>query len=422
MPRTSAVETGAKYVTYHGHKLLAVSPSDGIPLSAAAKRFGMSTTTIWKLIDEDGLKAGLQAPRGRSPSQRIPRVMVSRRGLERLAASRNTRRTKEVKGPPPSDGVPVGQLARELEFDPNVLSGWCKKKWHPALDRALRSGIGEYTFTSGTRNMRWRGLLVSRADATACVNAVRDPLIRIPANKGVWLSDGVFQHDDDGELYFTQQYVLSHPGVFGITKRLPHDPSCLKKLRRLKVWFLGTKKAPWVRQVFARQSLMALAEARKGRVVNNHDGKEVIGQWLVPGDLWADGEGLWYSSRLVARRLGRRIQAMHHLLRATGSIRFKEVPRPAGEKGQPPIVHHQRGIHPLLGIGGESPGSAQPEGPPRERRKKRSRDKHLWWKELREKKKLSWGAIAREHKAEYGVAVTIGAIRDALKKLKNDGE
>lgn len=361
---TPLTEGGTEFVIYRGHTLRAKPPSDGTPIRAAAARYGLAHNTIWKLIGSGEVKAGLQPHEGRggvSHAGRRWRVLVSRAGLKRVTATKNARLTEKVSHSPPPDGVPVDQLARELEFDGSVIRNWCAMETHPALGRRIRSGIGPYTFTSGNRQIRWRGLLASRADVTECVQAVKDPLHRrLPGNPGVWIEDGIFLHDTDG-VFFTEKYIRGQER-YGLRGVALYQSRHIKPLR---VTFPGREK--WGRLVFSSAALDRLVERRRGKA----DG----GEWLIPGDIWQDGEGLWYSSRLIARRLGRKIGEMHRLLRGkwpSVSVRYKEVPPPAGaHKGGPPMVHHERDIRQLLGIASPTNVSspAQPATPPQPRKK-----------------------------------------------------
>jgi hypothetical protein len=212
---------------------------------------------------------------------------------------------------------------KELGVHDRTIREWCEWETHPALGRPLRCGIGPFVVIAcDGQHRRRRGLLVSRADAEECVAALKSPLHRwFPGNPGVWIAAGIFRHDD-GRLFFTARYVYENRAKFGMPKWTLQLPVYRKRLEVLNV--VGPCRLcheRWTVPVFSEASLAHLAERREGRV----DG----GSWLAINEIWRDAEGLWYSSRHIARQVGRPVSHMHSVLRAMGRDRvkrFKKVP------------------------------------------------------------------------------------------------
>ncbi len=88
----------------------------------------------------------------------------------------------------------------------------------------------------------------------------------------------------------------------------------------------------------------------------------------MPGELWHDTEGLWYSSKFLARRAEqeggacRSIEAVHVYFRKPGVLtRFKSVPTGNKRGGSPPTVHHASEVEPLLGMRVSTTTTSKPE-------------------------------------------------------------
>ena len=178
-----------------------------MPMVAVKRTYGISASTLWRLIDEGQILAGI----GKAFSGNQC-VLVSRSGVKRQLATFASK-GKGVRGDPlPPDAVPVNEICRELNIKNDTVRAWCEWPIHPGLGRKLRSAIGEYTITqSNGIPKRYRGLMVSRSDVTACVQLVESPTNRpIPGNPGEWIENGIFLHQDGGQLFFTEKYSSFH--------------------------------------------------------------------------------------------------------------------------------------------------------------------------------------------------------------------
>jgi hypothetical protein len=182
---------------------------------------------------------------------------------------------------------------------------------------------------------------VSRADVETCVQAFRHPChFPFPGNPGFWISEGVFQHNS-GELCFTEKYVAENPQRFGFKQGHLRQTHNTRKLDVLRVTWPGTGCGGWSRVIYSAPSLLRLSKLRA-------DPTPAEGEWIEQDDIWHDADGLWYSSRYIARKMEQPVARMHSLLRGSGLIaRFKSIPR----RGRGPVVvHHQDEAHPVLGL------------------------------------------------------------------------
>jgi hypothetical protein len=350
-PPAARIRTGARFVTYNGRTLPTKPPVGGMTMECAARQFRMSPDTIWKLIDKGVVLAGMGT---------AGRVRVRGADLKRVVEARAKKLAGHEAELPP-DGEPITQLAKELGIPRPTLQLWCGEKKNPILDRPLRKGVGpvETTTTDG-RVRHLRVLLVSRADVEACLDAIKNPLLRrFAANPGVWLAPGVFRHDD-GRLFFTDRYIYDHVDRFGIGEGSLCTVAYRRQLDTLEVaWPAYAKRDRRVRLVFSMDCL--------DRRLQRRAGVEGGGEWLAIGDIWHDSEGVWYSSRFIAKRTKTSIRRMHEFLRASGLVeRFKKVPIPAGPPGSRSptrfaVVHHWSEVHPLIGLdGAASLGRTEP--------------------------------------------------------------
>jgi hypothetical protein len=259
-------------------------------------------------------------------------------------------------GAPLADGEPIRTLARELHVSPQTLAKWSEWKVHPALGRKMNSGEGSYFAElrqrrNGSR-ITLQGLLVSRKDAQACVDALRNPLFRrFHGNPGMWIASqgavlgrAIFRHDD-GRLFFSTAQVEYRLKLGGNDVYAAHIRG---KLERLDVVYPGAEGGlgVWRAYAYSEDSVEALLLWRSGKVPD--------GCWLTPHDLWRDGEGNWFSSMFIARRLGIPLKKMFHVRNRYFS-RYKPVPRERGDgeeraRGSSIIVHHESEVLPLLGL------------------------------------------------------------------------
>jgi hypothetical protein len=325
----------------HLSLLQARPPQDGIPFNDAIKLFRLANQTVWKLIKAGDVKAGAV---GRMT------ILVSRGDCERAVADAATR--GRFAGAPPEDGEPVDNLAREFEIHNATIRDWCRWKTHPGLGRKLRSGTGQYEIeVSDGRKRSWRGLLASRADVKACVDAIKKPFHRaFPGMPGVWIADGIFRHnEDDKKLWFTEKYVYDNRQKYGISPRSLGLSCYRSKLDPLKVtWPRPGPRERWTVTVFSEESLARLVDWRNGKVDS--------GSWLKDGLLWKDAEGIWYSSQQLADMSKQPLAKIHDVFRDSGLVtKFKLVPsaHKSGRGGRSAMVHHESDIRTLLGIAEE---------------------------------------------------------------------
>lgn len=370
-------------------------PRDVLAIGTAATNFHIAAETIRNLIESGEIRAWRNGVHG---------IVVSKSDVEKVCESGNTRMTAES-APAPADGEPVGKLAKEFGVDDEAIRGWCNWKKQPVLGRKMLSGIGPYIIeTSDGKQRHWRGLLVSRADVKACVEAKQNPLNRkFPGVPGKWLADGVFVHDD-GRFFFTERYVYDNKPTFGMSERSLCVPVYRARLEVLKaVWPEPGSRDSWTLLVYSRDSLERLRDRRAGREQN--------GCWLVNGSIWSDKEGLWYSSKFIADKTGKSIRSMFHLLRSSGlTSRFKDVPLANKKGGRPPTVHHESEANSLLGIGGEIVVSS---AAPKEDKPVRTRN--AIWKKWKASG-LSYNGIVQKHLDETGEVVTRACVIKAVKR------
>jgi hypothetical protein len=266
-------------------------------------------------------------------------------------------RQPDVRRAPPADGVALSALARELHVSRSALDEWCEWEVHPALGRKVNSGVRPPVLEQGIGKRRFRWLLMSRADAQACVDALRDPLFRrFPGNPGVWIAaerpgfKAVFKHDD-GRLFFSKALVEHRVKLpmMSLSKPVYRD-----KLEHRNLVYPGVcnslSQQRWRIDVFSEDSVEDLLLWRSGKVSD--------GCWLISNDLWHDSEGNWFSSMYIARRLGIPPNNMSHY-RCDGRyeclMRRKRVPRDPGDGERRPsggsiMVHHESEVLPLLGL------------------------------------------------------------------------
>lgn len=73
--------------------------------------------------------------------------------------------------------------------------------------------------------------------------------------------------------------------------------------------------------------------------------------WLVRGEIWKDGEGLWYSSKYIAATKSLPAKSIHRLLEMVGAeARHQYVPIGSKRGGRSAKVFHEEQVDPLLGI------------------------------------------------------------------------
>jgi hypothetical protein len=337
--------------------LRSTPPSRGIPIKETIERFLCSKPTIMKAILDGQLPAGM----GTYGRWNWPRILISPAHAEKLFGPRAS-----LLNIP--DGAPLTELVQKCA--PAVRQSaykWIKWEEHPGLDwddrerrgvepaRRIRSETGVYALKDGRQR---RGPIVSRDDFETVLGVFLDPCHkRFGANPGEFIGgDGIFQHDS-GSLYHPAAYLIRHPSKFG-----PVAHSTLQdnagRLDRLVVRF-PTKGAnirgKWTLAVYSADSILRLKLRRQGKALG--------GEWLAPGTLWQDGEGIWYSSRDLAEKLSRKWSvSFDEALSIVGNMRaqglltkFKYVPsgrqtKIGGAKsaGSDPIVHHQSECDPLL--------------------------------------------------------------------------
>jgi hypothetical protein len=178
-----------------------------------------------------------------------------------------------------------------------------------------------------------------------------DPAAR---NPGVWIAEEVFQHDD-GRLFYTERGVVARQAKWGLKKESVYFTHLVKRgrLEALSVIWPGKGRPRWTRVVYSEDSLNKLAERRRG--------KDGVGEWIAPGDSWADAEGVAFSLRYMTRRRGVSDREMERLLYHQGlRTEYKKVPSDwAGKRGGVRWVRvwNVRDVGPLLGIGGSAPNN-----------------------------------------------------------------
>jgi hypothetical protein len=211
MPKRTDVDNGAKYVIYRGHIVLAEFPRWGVGLTAALRTYEISHAKLWEAIESGKVAAGLRQ------GSRRRFFAISKVDLEKFIARRNAPKARTDDVPPP-DGVPLTELAADLDVPSSTLSLWCRIRKHPALGRAVRRSLQPREVRSGNgRRVTVTSLIVSRADITACARTVQNPCGPIPSNPGRWLSvaEGIFQHTG-GRLFFTAEYIFAHEAEYEI--------------------------------------------------------------------------------------------------------------------------------------------------------------------------------------------------------------
>jgi hypothetical protein len=338
-------------------------PGGGIKIVAAARKYGLSRDTIAKLITDGKVAAGLSDKAG--PNGRRF-VLVSSPGLARLTAVGRKPMAEKTGSSPPADGTPIEDLARENRVPTQTLWKWKSWPTHPLLGRAVRAGVGIHVEElANHRQRRRRVLLLSRSDVLTCADLIRNPLNRpIPGNPGVWIAEGIFRHTD-GRLFFTTKYVHLNRGKFEFRTRQVFSPSFRKRLESLPVvWPQAgrAKEGRWTLTVYSEATLDQVAKWRSGRSAD--------GEWLAPGVLWKDAEGLWYSTSTIRQQLGLSKCQFESLVveRGLQSWSKKVTPRAmsgpnAGKLAGLTRVFHDSKVLPLLGIGGpaaRSPAEASP--------------------------------------------------------------
>jgi hypothetical protein len=344
------------FVDYHGHKLQATPPRNGIGFQQALRRYGVGNAKLWRLIDEGKVRAGL----GRRLTDKRHQVIVALDSLKYARGSTSTRGRKCSIAPPPPDGEPLFALCREFKIHYMTGLRWCEWPEHPALNRRLASGLGQYAHTTRSNQTRRKwGLLASRADFAACVKVLRQPLLcRIGDNPGEWIStNGVFRHDN-GRLFLTDAHIGAYPDKYGFPKGKVGRAFDRDGLPRLRLTWPGKgADEAWKVWAYDEAAVTTVGEVRAGKLDGGH--------WLQEGDIWTDSGKLWYSSTFVARTLKKSIGQMHAFLRRSERVvRHKRVPPGNGNRGRWPVVHHEDEIRPVLGIGG---GQAATESGPSKR-------------------------------------------------------
>jgi hypothetical protein len=224
-------------------------------------------------------------------------VLVSGSSCRRLLRNTTWRGNRRLLGPPPDDGVRLSVLEKEFKKRSQLLELWCTWDPHPALGRRIRTGWGEATYVhKNGRVIRWRGVLASRSDMGKCVEASKSPLLRrFPGNPGEWMAEGIFQHDDK-RLFFSRAYIKKHNDRFHIDVDELSQSYYRKRVDELQVTWPRRGEWRWRLFVYSADSLARLNEWRAGKLDN--------GLWLVPGELWTDAEGLWYSSSWLDKTFG----------------------------------------------------------------------------------------------------------------------
>lgn len=397
-------------------------PQDLLPITTAGKVCGASYETVRKLITAGQIKAYPSTGQCGSRRGTHPCKQVSVARLAAILLARGTRTNLKPTNAPPPDSEPIYILAKIFKVTPQTLQRWCELEVHPALGRKVSSGVGPCIVEAknGERR-RWRGLLMSRADAQVCVDAHRDPTFReIPGNPGMWISaqrtDGhikaIFKHDD-GRLFFSAAIV---------GQRLQIAPTYLsqscyrEKLEKLQLAFpgphgSGLRGKPGQLNAFSEASVDGLALHRSG--------KQSDGCWLTTNELWNDNEGNWFSSIMIARQMGIELVGLANLRRDGYLTRFKRVPRdPGGQvraRGGSIMVHHESEVLPLLGRPGTASGPALETGG--KAATKPANEMHSRWKAWRLAGQ-SYGQIVDSEKRETGRIVTRDAVKKAVKRAK----
>jgi hypothetical protein len=333
-------DIAGSYVDYKGHRVEPKPPSDGIRLEQALKQYHISVRYVWRLSDRGELLVGVGKPLHSGNRE----IFVSRRSLQRHVRTRSTSGRDMTCQQLPEDRVPVDALARELGVAPQLLRRWCRWRIHPGLGRQMRNGIGNYTYQNKLgRQVHHRGLLVSRSDATTCVDMFKDPIDkRIPGNPGKWTDRGIFTHEN-GDKYVTVNYLMSHKREYGLYERVFGKEWAREKLRSLTVILPGRR---WRVKVYLRSD----AEAARTRRLGKIDG----GEWIKDNEIWQDAKGeLWYSSAYLCRELGITYNRFYYDYHMSGKLslwmfvlpKAVNTARLAGRAR----VYHQSQVRPLLG-------------------------------------------------------------------------
>jgi hypothetical protein len=399
--------------------LRAEPPRDGIPMYVAQRLYGINAKTQWKLIDEGSLLAGIGHSRYGKRS-----VLVSRSGVKRRRSRVASRGEGRLGDSVPADGVPVHQLAREFGIfkgmSKNTLREWCEWETHPGLGRKMRSGIGPSVFTrSGGREVRWRGLIVSRSDATACVKLLTKYINEdIPGNPGKWIQDGVFMHNNR-RVFFTEEYVRTNRADLRVSQNALLR-SYFKWLKSdcLTVTLPGASNHSiglWRVVVFSVESLDRLGARRQGEWED--------GRWDVHGKVWRDPDGVWYSSKLLGELDKLTRDKVQYKYRSSdGLVRFKSVPlsKPNGGKqfGGTAVVHHIDDVDKVNGSNGTANNSKATNASRRKEHAKPQRAKHLKWEHWYKVEKLSYNKIVQREEDETGVRPSRQTVISAIRRQK----
>jgi hypothetical protein len=344
-----------KFTEYRGYRVLSSPPADAISMELALKQFHISPDRVLSLGHEGKLVVGVgkQLPLGKRE------IFVSHRSIKRYTVRFSTNGGALTVGAMPADGVPVDQIARELDVKPVLLRRWCGWKIHPGLGRQIKHGHGAYTYRNQLgRTVHHRGLLVSRDDASKCVATFRKPEHKqIGDNPGQWLTRGVFQHCD-GRLYYTRAHILEHHDAFGLKESSFNENWFKDKVKPLSVIWPGTKKpdprGKWRLNVYAQLEVEAASKRREGKI----DG----GRWLVDNEIWQDADGLWFASLHICRQLGIDFNKFYYKYHTCGILSNRKTVTPkiktgkqAGMWGGRATVYHESQVRPLLGVSNTSP-------------------------------------------------------------------
>jgi hypothetical protein len=417
-------------IEYHGHKLRATPPGNPIAMRAAARKYHVSLERVWEAIDAGELLAGLEkAPSGNT------RVVVCRYRANQIFGT-------DGESGAPADGVPIKQLARDLTkhlesllgkkgarvVHPNRLLAWCDWDPHPALGRKIWSGDGTYTITeSSGKTRQGRGILISLADATLCVEIVAKPTNRpIPGNPGEWRAEGIFQHQGGG-LFYTERYVHEHPEKFKFSENALFNPAYFDQFEKteiLKVVWPGKRGSDrnggaedrWKVTVF---SAVAIERLNKG----GDDSGD--GRWTVDGEIWLNKRGRWYSTKYIARE-GDKSNEQIRRLRLSGILSdVIDVTLGKEPDGTKPgvkadsfkrpgkvSVYHESQVDPLLGVGSGA-----------ESRGRRELEKHKTWKKWFAGGKRAGGMSHEDVASRWNgnhpdEICTAAAVKMAIKRLK----
>ena len=333
--------------------LQAKPPRDGLPLKNAIRKYHLAPKTLKKYITAGTVRAGVGYVTCGQTRRRC--IFVSSRDLERVTAA-TTNAGRHGRGAlPPSDGMPIQVLSRELGVTGPTLRAWCGWKSHPVLGRKVKSGFGPFVIEAKDGEKRtWRGLLMSRTDAKSCTDALKVTPVgkKFPGNPGVWISlatsdgemkgqsniDGVFLHENRGRFY-TPSYIARNNGV---GSRLFSKDGHTDNLESIEV-FLPNKGFV---EVFSKDSVE--------RVLNWKEGNTDDGHWLTPNEIWVDFEGKHYAHDFIARKMPCSLNFVSYM-QEDGLLGLgKLVPRDRGKDskvtGGSIPVFLEREIFPLLNL------------------------------------------------------------------------